>query len=107
MVAQLAPNPQPLAPSGSHPLLDVRGLTKRFPVGGLFRSLNLYALQDVSFSVNRGEVVALVGESGSGKSTTARVVARLIQPTAGEIRLEGEDVLKKEPRRPSLTYRSK
>jgi peptide/nickel transport system ATP-binding protein len=87
--------------------LQVRGLTKRFPVGGFFRTLQLHALEDVSFDVHRGEVVALVGESGSGKSTTARLVARLMPPTSGEIRLEGEDVLKTEPRRPSLDYRAK
>jgi peptide/nickel transport system ATP-binding protein len=103
----LAPNPQPPALDGSPPLLDVRGLTKRFPIGGFFRPLRLHALEDVSFTVNRGEVVAVVGESGSGKSTTARLVARLMPPTAGEIRLEGEDVLKREPRGPSLAYRAK
>ena len=71
------------------PLLEVSGLTKHFPVGGFFRSLNVHALEDVSFSVHRGEVVALVGESGSGKSTTARLIARLMPPTSGEIRLGG------------------
>ena len=88
------------------PLLAVTDLTKQFPVGGLLRSLNLHALEDVSFSVHQGEVVSLVGESGSGKSTTARLVARLIEPTSGEIRFDGKDVLKKEPRGPSLEYRS-
>ena len=84
------------------PLLAVRGLTKRFPVGGLFESRQVHALEDASFEVGRGEVVALVGESGSGKSTTARLIARLMPPTAGEIRLRGRDVLREEPHRASL-----
>jgi peptide/nickel transport system ATP-binding protein len=87
------------------PLLDVKGLSKQFPIGGLLHSINLRALQDVSFSVHKGEVISLVGESGSGKSTTARAVARLIAPTSGEIVFNGVDMLKKEPRRPSLHYR--
>jgi peptide/nickel transport system ATP-binding protein len=83
----------------------VQGLSKRFPVGGWFGRSQLHALQDASFTLERGRVLALVGESGSGKSTTARLIARLIAPTAGEIRLDGEDVLKSEPRGASLTYR--
>ena len=70
-------------------ILEVRHLAKRFPAGGLFRPRRLYALQDVSFSVERGQVVALVGESGSGKSTTARLIARLMPPTSGEILTSG------------------
>jgi peptide/nickel transport system ATP-binding protein len=88
------------------PLLDVRNLTKHFPVGGLFRKRQLHALEEVSFSLKRGQVIALVGESGSGKSTTARVVARLIQPTSGEIIFKGQNVLKQEKRHASLKYRS-
>jgi peptide/nickel transport system ATP-binding protein len=87
------------------PLLEVRGLSKRFPVGGLFRRAQLHALQDASFTLQRGQVVALVGESGSGKSTTARLLARLIAPSTGEILLNGRDVLKSEPRAASLAYR--
>ncbi|WP_025745804.1 ABC transporter ATP-binding protein [Kallotenue papyrolyticum] len=87
------------------PLLEVRHLTKRFPVGGLFRQKLVHALEDVSFDIYRGEVVALVGESGSGKSTTARLIARLIQPTAGKIIFQGRDVLQSEPRGASLHYR--
>src|SRR3712207_2088455 len=93
--------------ASSSPLLEVSNLTKHFPIGGLFQSLKVHALEDVSFAVNRGEVVAVVGESGSGKSTTARLIARLMPPTSGSIRLQGEDVLEKEPKRPSLDYRAK
>jgi ABC-type glutathione transport system ATPase component len=64
-------------------------------------------LNDVSLALGRAEIVALVGESGSGKSTVARVVARLTEPSAGRILLEGRDVLAEEPRRASLSYRSK
>jgi peptide/nickel transport system ATP-binding protein len=92
-------------PTTEAPLLDVRHLSKQFPIGGLVHTINLHALQDVSFSVKRGEVISVVGESGSGKSTTARAVARLIAPTSGEIVFNGVDMLKKEPRRPSLHYR--
>ena len=77
----LAPPAEQAAP----PLLDVRGLTKHFAVGGLLSGKQVHALEDASFAVRRGEVVALVGESGSGKSTTARLIARLMPPTRGEI----------------------
>jgi peptide/nickel transport system ATP-binding protein len=87
-------------------LLEVRGLSKRFPVGGWFGRAHVHALEGASFTLDRGRVTALVGESGSGKSTTARLVARLIEPTAGEILLNGRDVLKSEPRAASLAYRA-
>lgn len=89
------------------PLLEVRHLVKRFPVGGLFERKQLHAVNDVSFTLDRGEVVALVGESGSGKSTTARLIVRLYQPTSGEILFEGKDILKTEPRKASLDFRSR
>jgi peptide/nickel transport system ATP-binding protein len=87
------------------PTLQVRGLSKRFPVGGVFHRAVVHALEDASFTLDRGRIVALVGESGSGKSTTARLIARLIEPSAGEIVLNGQDVLKTEPRSASLAYR--
>jgi peptide/nickel transport system ATP-binding protein len=88
-------------------VLEVRNLTKRFPVGNPFRPKHVHALNDVSFGIARGRVVALVGESGSGKSTTARLIARLMPPTSGEILHRGRDVLKTEPRKASLSYRNK
>ena len=88
------------------PLLDVRNLTKRFPVGGLRSQKQVHALNGPSFSLKRQEVVALVGESGSGKSTTARLLARLMRPSQGEIFFKGQDILKTEPRRASLHYRA-
>jgi oligopeptide/dipeptide ABC transporter ATP-binding protein len=71
-------------------LLDVRSLTKRFPVRGTTREL--YAVDDVTFTIAPGESVGLVGESGCGKSTLARVIARLLDPTDGRVFFEGHDL---------------
>ncbi len=77
-------------------LLEVRDLVKHFPVTrGLMMGKNLgsvRAVDGVSFSVEAGETLSLVGESGCGKSTTGRVLLRLIEPTAGAVRFDGEDV---------------
>jgi peptide/nickel transport system ATP-binding protein len=87
------------------PLLEVRHLTKHFPVGTVVKTRHVHAVEDVSFTVNSSQVVALVGESGSGKSTTIRMIARLIPATGGEIIFRGSDVLKTEPKQASLAYR--
>jgi peptide/nickel transport system ATP-binding protein len=88
------------------PVLEVRDLTKEYAGGGIFRrTLAFRALDAVSFAIARGEVLALVGESGSGKTTAARLVLRLTASTAGTILLDGEDVLRAEPRGASLRYR--
>jgi peptide/nickel transport system ATP-binding protein len=87
-------------------LLEVAGLSKTFVSGGLFgTSRPVVAVEDVSFAVDCGEAVALVGESGSGKSTIARILLRLERPDAGRIVLDGDDVLDREPRHASLSYR--
>jgi peptide/nickel transport system ATP-binding protein len=86
-------------------IIEVRNLSKRFPVGGMFSSSQVHALDDVSFTVERAEVVAVVGESGSGKSTTARLLARLMPPSAGEIVYNGRNILKEEPKAATLAYR--
>ena len=77
------------------PLVEVRNLVKHFERGGgLLRAKSVVrAVDDVSFEVNEGETFALVGESGSGKSTTGRCMLRLIDPTSGEVRFRGDDVL--------------
>jgi len=79
------------------PLLEVRNLTKVFPhsdlpFGGRSRG-EVRAVDDVSLAIHAGETLGLVGESGSGKSTLGRLILRLIEPTAGEVRFEGRDLL--------------
>ncbi|MEN3334381.1 MAG: peptide/nickel transport system ATP-binding protein, partial [Blastocatellia bacterium] len=77
-------------------LIEVKNLKKYFPAGGgLFgaESDTVKAVDDVSFSIRRGETFGLVGESGCGKSTTGRCILRLIEPTAGEVNFEGQDLL--------------
>jgi oligopeptide/dipeptide ABC transporter ATP-binding protein len=78
------------------PLLEVRGLSKHFPVrsGVLRRTVgHVRAVDGVDLRVERGQTLGLVGESGSGKSTTARLLTRLIEPTAGEVTFDGTDLL--------------
>jgi len=90
------PPPQERIGGAKAPLLEVEGLTKHFPItsGILLKHHvgDVRAVDGVSFSVVRGETLALVGESGCGKSTTARAVLRLLEPTAGTVRFDGEDI---------------
>jgi oligopeptide/dipeptide ABC transporter ATP-binding protein len=77
------------------PLLEIKDLTKYFPAGGGFLSRPagcVQAVNGVSFTVDRGESLGLVGESGCGKSTLARLVVRLLRPTAGTIRFGDRDI---------------
>jgi oligopeptide/dipeptide ABC transporter ATP-binding protein len=79
----------------ARPVLEVERLKKYFPVRkGLLRRTvgHVYAVDDVSFTIGEGETVGLVGESGCGKTTVGRAILRLIEPTAGAIRLEGRDI---------------
>jgi peptide/nickel transport system ATP-binding protein len=82
--------------SGSDAILDIRNASKFFPIkAGWFRRAKMIrAVNDVTLDVQRGETLGLVGESGCGKSTLGRLVLRLDDPTAGEIRFEGVDLAK-------------
>lgn len=76
-------------------LLTLNNIVKHFPArGGIFKKTDgiVHAVDGVSFSVHKGEIFGLVGESGCGKSTLGRVVARLIEPTSGEIIFDGKDI---------------
>jgi len=82
-------------------LLTVKGLTTRFPVtGGFFRRTvaNVHAVEDVSFTLKKGRTLSLVGESGCGKSTAGRSILRLVEPMAGEVVLDGTDIMSLDPR---------
>jgi peptide/nickel transport system ATP-binding protein/oligopeptide transport system ATP-binding protein len=77
------------------PLLEVSGLKKHFPIyRGVFSKISgqVYAVDGVSFSIGRGETLGLVGESGCGKSTVGRTLLKLLEPTAGSIKVDGEDI---------------
>src|ERR1700730_7784409 len=81
--------------SGGQPLIEVRGLKKHFPIlKGLFSrpAGTVYAVDGVSFHINHGETLGLVGESGCGKSTVGRTLLKLMGPTDGTIRVNGEEI---------------
>jgi oligopeptide/dipeptide ABC transporter ATP-binding protein len=83
--------------SNESAILEVRDLKKHFPIrsGLLQRSRGtVFAVDGVSFTIAPGETLGLVGESGCGKSTVGRTVTRLIEPTAGTIRISGNDITK-------------
>jgi oligopeptide/dipeptide ABC transporter ATP-binding protein len=90
-----APNTN-VPPAAGAPLLSVRNLSKHYErKGGVFGTAKgvVKAVDDVSFDVFAGETLGLVGESGCGKTTTGRAILRLIEPTAGAVTYEGQDVL--------------
>ena len=76
--------------------MEVKNLVTRFPVyGGIFRRkvANVHAVENVSFTIDRGETMALVGESGCGKSSCGRSILRLVEPESGEIFLNGKNII--------------
>ncbi len=85
-----------VAPSTTHEtILEVTDLVKEFPVGGRYlrtSTTSVRAVSSVSFSIATGETLGLVGESGCGKTTTGRLILRLLEPTAGSVRLRGVEI---------------
>jgi oligopeptide/dipeptide ABC transporter ATP-binding protein len=77
----------------NQPLVEIKDLKKHFPVP---HKQVVRAVDGVSFTINRGETLGLVGESGCGKTTVGRCILRLIEPTTGEIRFDGRDLLKQD-----------
>ncbi len=80
---------------GNSAIVELENVTKHFPVKhGVFSRARtrVHAVEDISLTVRAGETLGIVGESGCGKSTTARLILRLIDPTAGTIRFEGQDI---------------
>src|SRR5581483_11442331 len=85
------PGPAP----ATNNLVELEHLTKRFQVKqGVFArgKAEVHAVEDVSLTVRRGETLGIVGESGCGKSTTARLMLRLLDATAGKVRFDGRDI---------------
>jgi oligopeptide transport system ATP-binding protein len=86
--------PEPVADPAST-LIEVSNLSKHFAIGGGLlgrKAQKVRAVEDVSFTVRKGEVLGLVGESGSGKSTIGRTILRLLEPTAGSITFAGQEI---------------
>lgn len=78
---------------GNPTLLEAKNVVKTYTLGGFFTGrVKVRALKGVSARLRRGETIGIVGESGSGKSTFARSIARLIDPTSGEVWVNGENV---------------
>ena len=85
----------------NEPLLKVKNLVTRYPVkGGVFRRTvaRVHAVEDVSFTLMKGKTLALVGESGCGKSTVGRSLIRLVEPTSGDVNLDGQNILSLNPK---------
>ncbi|MFL2793516.1 MAG: ABC transporter ATP-binding protein [Paracoccaceae bacterium] len=85
----------------NEPLLRVNNLVTRYPVkGGVFRRTvaRVHAVEDVSFTIMKGKTLSLVGESGCGKSTVGRSLIRLVEPTSGNVNLDGQNILSLNPK---------
>ena len=81
----------------NRPLVEVKNLKEYFDINmGFFRSKPLKAVDDVSFSINRGETLGLVGESGCGKTTVGRTILHLYKPTGGEVIFDGKPIKTKQ-----------
>tara|TARA_B100000212_G_scaffold129393_1_gene97028 strand:+ start:653 stop:2482 length:1830 start_codon:yes stop_codon:yes gene_type:complete len=85
----------------NEPLLKVSNLVTRYPVkGGMLRRTvaRVHAVEDVSFTIMKGKTLSLVGESGCGKSTVGRSLIRLVEPTSGDVNLDGQNILSLNPK---------
>jgi peptide/nickel transport system ATP-binding protein len=98
VVGEELPGGAPARSGSDEPLIEVRNLVKHFPISrGVLVKRKVGAVQavdGVSFDVKRGETLGIVGETGCGKSTTARLMMRLLEPTSGEVRFDGQDITK-------------
>jgi len=90
---------------GSQPIIEIQNLSKSFIESGIFKSTSIDVVKNVSFQIYPGEIIGLVGESGSGKSTIAKLIARLIRPTSGNILLKGNNKKVSEAQKVPLEYR--
>jgi peptide/nickel transport system ATP-binding protein len=89
----------------AEPLLRTEGLSRHFKIGNALSRVTLHAVDDVNLAIGSREIVALAGESGSGKSTIARLLAKVYQPTSGEIYFQGRPVSSIKSRQDLLRYR--
>jgi peptide/nickel transport system ATP-binding protein len=88
------------------PLLDIQHVGRTYSMGGLFGRHRVLAVDDVSFTLeqDRPEIFAVIGESGSGKTTLARMILKMVPPTAGSIIFEGTDITEIKSRRERLAF---
>ena len=92
-------------PDETAPLLETRALARHFRIGGIFGRAKLHAVDDLDLSIRPREIVAVVGESGSGKSTIARLLAKVYEPTSGDILFRGRSLRDVRTRADLLEYR--
>lgn len=90
-------------------LLETINLTKVFKIGGIFKGANIRAVDNVNLSIKHNEpiVLSIVGESGCGKTTLAKLLLKVIQPTSGIIRFEGEDITRIRKKSKILEFKRK
>ena len=92
----------------SETLLELQNVTKHFAIGGFKRKKQfVHAMDNVSFSLNKGEILSIVGESGSGKTTVAKVISKIYQPESGQVLFENQNIFDKKDRTATLAYRKK
>jgi peptide/nickel transport system ATP-binding protein len=100
-----AAGPAGTEPGTTEPLLRTENLARHFKIGNALSRRTLHAVDDLSISIGKREIVALVGESGSGKSTVARLLAKIYRPTSGEIYFGGQPLSRIRSRADMLAYR--